>query len=953
MGVFFPKQVRIGDSEKGVFPRVLMPSATEVPGHSASQSQGKGRSSSGGLEGSGGPKCCLQSPKRRGEKRVLLPRFRGKETLWQVQVNPKPETAEQVSNIQKIPYGVNFHGKGPPTTELLYGLPGPQGRVPARTHCRGVSGVSTASDRLRNFGGAPTVPGLAIRSILLTPRVHKGPGGTNSFSASSGSGYNSVPGRPASFCSLSGTSLQGPGTNQKDPYGPRLAIKPGKIQSNTIAAHSLFRVHPGLHPAKGLPSIREGSKIRKVSICPPGQPSGFNQIPDVNTRTVNFHSTGSPVGRDSLSGPAGLCTQNLGPQLRTPRRSGTGPKSGKEIPLVVEKDHQSVTGSSMAYPVSIDRHHRRQRQRLGGSPGGTSSTGCLGSGRAETFLQLEGAEGDRFSSHLLSGETSRTPRPSEVRQCVGRGLCKQAGWHQVCNPVGHNNKNLSLGRNKHPVLISSFSKGDRKQYSGFPQSKSTEGRRVVPQSGGLPSFGQEMGVSGDRSLRFQGEHKNTLVFLSGQGRGSKRDRCPIPELALRDLLRLPTPSSSATGPEKISAGEHLTYPCGTPLAQEGLVFGSQATDHRTPSFSSSSRGSPLAGSSTVPSGTQMEPRGVVTEESLLRSKGFSDKLTATLLDSRKKETRSIYRKVWIRFNTWCQEFSFPTQSHKSVLEFLQCGADKGLSVSTLKGQVSALSVFLESPLASNPWVIRFFRALSRQKPSQGPSFPKWDLSLVLQVLTGLPFEPLDKCSLKDLTFKTVFLVAVTTARRVSELEALSIRPPFCVIFPDRVVFKTDPAFLPKVASKFHRSQEVVLPSFCSNPSGEREFKFSTLDVRRCILQYLELTRAFRKSDSLFVLFSGTRKGQKASRRTIARWLRLVIGQAYSLSGREVPTGIKAHSTRAVATSQAERAGATPDQICKAATWSSYATFIKHYRVDLVSAGEQAFGRKVLQAVVPP
>ncbi|XP_040196517.1 uncharacterized protein LOC120929266 [Rana temporaria] len=160
--------------------------------------------------------------------------------------------------------------------------------------------------------------------------------------------------------------------------------------------------------------------------------------------------------------------------------------------------------------------------------------------------------------------------------------------------------------------------------------------------------------------------KTHWFFLSGQGRGSKRDRCPIPELAIRDLLRLPTPSSSTTGPEKISAGEHLTYPCGTPLAQEGLVFGSQATDHRTPSFSSSSRGSPLAGSSSMPTGTQVEPCGVVTEESLLRSRGFSDKLTATLLNSRKKETRSIYRKVWLRFNTWCQEFSFPTQSHKSV-----------------------------------------------------------------------------------------------------------------------------------------------------------------------------------------------------------------------------------------------------------------------------------------------
>lgn len=199
----------------------------------------------------------------------------------------------------------------------------------------------------------------------------------------------------------------------------------------------------------------------------------------------------------------------------------------------------------------------------------------------------------------------------------------------------------------------------------------------------------------------------------------------------------------------------------------------------------------------------------------------------------------------------------------------------------------------------------------------------------------------------------MFLVAITTARRVSELEALSIRAPFFQVFPDRLIFKTDPAFLPKVASSFHRGQEIILPTFCSNPVREQEHIFHKLDVRRCVLQYLDSTKQFRKSDSFFVLFSGARKGFKASKRSIARWLRLAISQAYVVGGLEPPEGIKAHSTRAVATSQAEWAGASPEQICRAATWSSFSTFVKHYRLDLLSAKDQAFGRKVLQAVVPP
>ncbi|XP_077340446.1 uncharacterized protein LOC143984042 [Lithobates pipiens] len=460
------------------------------------------------------------------------------------------------------------------------------------------------------------------------------------------------------------------------------------------------------------------------------------------------------------------------------------------------------------------------------------------------------------------------------------------------------------------------------------------------------------GVSGGGPVRVQRQCKNPLFFLPKKGRGSSRGGCLEPGLAFRNLLCLPT-SSVASSSEEVSDGKHISDSGGSTLAKESMVLSTKTVGDRTsPALAPSGR-SPLSGASPMPTGTPVEVSGLATEEGLLKSKGFSEKLVSTLLVSRKKETRQIYERVWLRFNKWCAESSFSVRSSSAVLEFLQRGADKGLSISTLRGQVSALIVFLEDHLATNPWVVRFFRALSRQRPVQGLSFPRWDLSLVLQSLTGPPFEPLKECFLRELTLKTVFLVAVTTARRVSEMEALSVRAPFCVIFPDRIVLKTDPAFLPKVASSFHRSQEIVLPSFCPNPSGEKELRFHYLDVRRCILHYLELTKAFRRSDSLFVLFSGARKGCKASRRTIARWLRVAIEQAYSAAGKEIPVGIKAHSTRAMAASQAERAGATPEQICKAATWSSYSTFVKHYRVDLVSAGEQTFGRKVLQAVVPP
>ncbi|XP_018425159.1 PREDICTED: nucleolar protein 6 [Nanorana parkeri] len=271
----------------------------------------------------------------------------------------------------------------------------------------------------------------------------------------------------------------------------------------------------------------------------------------------------------------------------------------------------------------------------------------------------------------------------------------------------------------------------------------------------------------------------------------------------------------------------------------------------------------------------------------------------------------------------------------------------GLAVSTLRVQISALSVFFQVSLARDQLVARFFKALERLRPVVVRSVPQWNLSTVLQVLTAAPFEPLDEVSLRNLTLKTVFLVAITSARRVSELQALSIKEPFLSIFEDRVVLRTDPAFLPKVASRCNRVQEIILPTFCPKPVGSRESGFHCLDVRRCLLQYLKISKEFRRSESLFVLFSGRSKGKQASRSSLARWLRQAIMEAYGVLNVPPPSLVTAHSTRALATSWAERAGATPEQICKAATWSSFSTFAKHYRLDLNTAGDQAFGRKNL------
>ena len=78
--------------------------------------------------------------------------------------------------------------------------------------------------------------------------------------------------------------------------------------------------------------------------------------------------------------------------------------------------------------------------------------------------------------------------------------------------------------------------------------------------------------------------------------------------------------------------------------------------------------------------------------------------------------------------------------------------------------------------------------------------PGWSLDLVLAALKRHTFEPIRLAFLKYLTWKTVFLLAITSARRASELHALCYKEPYLAMSSTDVVLYLNIDFLPKVSS---------------------------------------------------------------------------------------------------------------------------------------------------------
>ena len=131
-------------------------------------------------------------------------------------------------------------------------------------------------------------------------------------------------------------------------------------------------------------------------------------------------------------------------------------------------------------------------------------------------------------------------------------------------------------------------------------------------------------------------------------------------------------------------------------------------------------------------------------------------------------------------------------------------------------------------------------------PSVPPPPLQWSLILVLHWLSHPPFEPLATTSEYLLSLKTLFRIAITFARRASELAALRIDPPFLQFHSDKVTLFPDVSFLLKVVSHFHLSQPIILPTFFPSTTTDLERSLQTSDTRWALAFYASRMSSFCK-----------------------------------------------------------------------------------------------------------
>lgn len=853
-------------------------------------------------------------------QRVLFELFPCDKKDWRISPNLRPQRAKQIFESHTIPHVDYSSCSANCGTQRMVHVHRPQGRLLPCPHRPATPAVSS----LRLSRPSLAVQGATVRALPFPKGVLKVCGCSPCTFAVSGHEDSSVPGRLAGLC-----TIPGPGVPRYSaspvPCGPPWTQ--GQFREELPGANSDHNLHWG-----GIGQCGDDSQT-----VPP--PCGRHPAPSCRIpkgTVVDLCNVSSPVAEQlPLGCQAAQVQEAQGVPAVSPR---LGPMEGQGL-------HAQGCPCGLCSVSQGDCRHRCLPLRMGGSVAEQDGPWAVVRGRSGGTHQCVGAASSSPGSQGLPATPEGQTCPYTVGQHADRVSYQPSGRDQVCTAAGSDEGSPHMGGPPPAQPSSNVSTGRAEPPGRLPLPSGTSVRGVAPPSRGSDRYLEPLRQSRGGPLRLRNVDPLSSVVLLGRDDQSSRPGCTGSPLARRPSVCLsPASSDSSSTPQGPSGGPQDPA-CGPLLAGEELVPSTAQALSQCTMAPSRQEGSP------VPTGgADLAPRSTASSTVCLAAGGpepllscCADPVRRTILNARAPSTRLQYENRWRLFSNWCASrdedplrCSVPT-----ILDFLQSLLDEGRSPSTLKVYVAAISCqhirIDNGTVGSHSLVSLFLKGAQRLHPPRASRAPAWDLPLVLDALRRPPFEPLAQAELKWVSWKTAFLLAISSAKRVSELHALSVSDSCLRWNSDGsgVTLWPNTAFLPKVLSRAHLNQPIRLAQF-DLPPGERGDDPELLCPVRALRIYTAATACIRRSDQLFLCYGGPNRGCAVSKQRLSHWIVDIIAHAYRACDRLLPSGVRSHSTRSIATSWAVLKGVSLEDICAAASWASPDTFSRFYRVNVAT-----------------
>ena len=507
-------------------------------------------------------------------------------------------------------------------------------------------------------------------------------------------------------------------------------------------------------------------------------------------------------------------------------------------------------------------------------------------------------------------------------------------------------------------------------HCGWPlQEKPNPAHRMVSVPPDLQTNCATLGAPTDRPVCHQAKHKTPNLRFSRPRPSSMGSGCTEHLLEEHSRVCLPSNSSATQGGPKITLPVMPTHSHSPGLANKTVVLGPGGTVSRSPKTTptnpitaQTTTEQPIPHSPGIP-----QPSRLVSRSTILQNQGFTAEVADRIAAPQRLSTRAIYASKWAVFQRWCahEQVDFRAPSIKDICNFM-CFLfkEKKRRPSTIEGYRTAIADTLgNTPLdiSNNPEIARLIASFHRDKPKASRSIPTWNLSLVLHQLKQPPFEPLEEASLKYATWKTVFLLALASGKRRSEIHAWTMDGLLCLGDWDQIQLTPSPIFIAKNQLAREGTQTispVVIPAL-KTTQDDRDTDILLCPVRALSI-YLKLTAELRQDKTL--LFISYKQGHSKDIlcSTISSWIKNTVKFCYSKAGDTDmdSLGVRAHDVRAFAASKAFYGGVSMDQILQACHWKSHNTFTSFYLKDLSGQNQKDLSYHLgsfvaAQRVMPP
>ena len=288
---------------------------------------------------------------------------------------------------------------------------------------------------------------------------------------------------------------------------------------------------------------------------------------------------------------------------------------------------------------------------------------------------------------------------------------------------------------------------------------------------------QQVAPTSDRSICHEVQQQVTSVRVASTRLLGSSSGFTQSAMGESGCIRLPTSCHLGQSGGEVTGltlqGNHSDY---SGVAQHALVLGS--SDHvQSDPTEPAQPAQPV--DTTFQSDPPDKPKSpcMAPRATAIKEQGFSEAVATRIEAPQTGSTRSVYEAKWAIFTKWCitNQVDFRAPPVKSVADFLMyLIEDRKLQPSTIDGYRSAIADKLENStlnISKDENLTHLLDSFHRDRPKGRRGTPSWNLSLVLHQLTKAPFEPIKEASLKYLTFKTVFLLALGSGKRRSEIHA--------------------------------------------------------------------------------------------------------------------------------------------------------------------------------------